>query len=52
MLSGFTLGACIALQYALDYPDEVSGLALMTIAMRPKHAAPRICSSGWTPRGR
>ena len=36
VLSGFTLGACIALQYALDYPDEVKGLALMTIAMRPK----------------
>ena len=36
VLSGFTLGACIALQYALDYPDEVVGLLLMTIAMRPK----------------
>ncbi len=36
VLSGFTLGACIALQYALDYPDEVKGLVLMTIAMRPK----------------
>ena len=36
VLSGFTLGACVALQYALDYPDEVKGLALMTIAMRPK----------------
>ncbi|MEC8857801.1 MAG: alpha/beta hydrolase, partial [Chloroflexota bacterium] len=34
VLSGFTLGACIALQYALDYPDEVAGLLLMTIAMR------------------
>ena len=40
VLSGFTLGACIALQYALDYPDEVSGLALMTVAMRPKRRKP------------
>ena len=40
ILSGFTLGACVALQYALDYPDEVSGLLLMTIAMRPKERAP------------
>jgi pimeloyl-ACP methyl ester carboxylesterase len=36
VLVGFTLGACIALQYALDYPDEVAGLALMTVAIRPK----------------
>ena len=36
MLVGFTLGACIALQYGLDYPEEVSGLVLMTVAMRPK----------------
>ena len=41
VLSGFTLGACIALQYALDYPDEVKGLALMTIAMRPKQRQPQ-----------
>ena len=40
VLSGFTLGACVALQYALDYPDEVKGLALMTIAMRPKQRRP------------
>ncbi|MDA0264099.1 MAG: alpha/beta hydrolase [Chloroflexi bacterium] len=40
VLSGFTLGACIGLQYALDYPDEVAGLVLMTIAMRPKQRAP------------
>lgn len=37
VLVGFTLGACIALQYALDYPDEVAGLALMTVAIRPKN---------------
>lgn len=36
VLVGFTLGACIALQYALDYPDEVAGLVLMTVAIRPK----------------
>ena len=39
VLSGFTLGACIALQYALDYPDGVAGILLMTIAMRPKERA-------------
>ena len=36
VLAGFTLGACIALQYALDYPAEVAGLVLMTVAIRPK----------------
>ncbi len=36
VLVGFTLGACIALQYGLDYPEEVRALVLMTIAMRPK----------------
>jgi pimeloyl-ACP methyl ester carboxylesterase len=36
VLVGFTLGACIALQYGLDYPDEVEALVLMTVAMRPK----------------
>jgi pimeloyl-ACP methyl ester carboxylesterase len=36
VLVGYTLGACIALQYALDYPDEVKGLVIMTVAMRPK----------------
>ena len=41
VLAGFTLGACIALQYALDYPDEVAGLVLMTVAMRRKERAPR-----------
>ncbi len=40
VLVGFTLGACIALQYALDYPDEVAGLLLMTVAMRRKERAP------------
>jgi pimeloyl-ACP methyl ester carboxylesterase len=40
VLVGYTLGACIALQYGLDYPAEVSGLVLMTVAMRPKHRAP------------
>lgn len=36
VLVGFTLGACIALQYGLDYPEEVRGLVLMTVSMRPK----------------
>ncbi|MQG32741.1 MAG: alpha/beta hydrolase [SAR202 cluster bacterium] len=40
VMVGFTLGACVALQYALDYPGEVSGLLLMTIAMRPKERQP------------
>ena len=40
VLVGYTLGACIALQYGLDYPEEVRGLVLMTVAMRPKQRAP------------
>ncbi len=40
VLVGFTLGACIALQYGLDYPDEVKALVLMTVAMRPKERPP------------
>jgi pimeloyl-ACP methyl ester carboxylesterase len=40
VLVGYTLGACIALQYALDYPKEVKALALMTVSMGPKERAP------------
>lgn len=40
VLVGYTLGACIALQYGLDYPDEVKGLVLMTVAARPKTRPP------------
>jgi pimeloyl-ACP methyl ester carboxylesterase len=36
VLVGYTLGASIALQYGLDYPDEVTGLVIMTVAARPK----------------
>ena len=36
VLCGYTLGASIGLQYGLNYPEEVSGLVLMTVAMRPK----------------
>jgi pimeloyl-ACP methyl ester carboxylesterase len=36
VLVGYTLGASIALQYGLDYPDEVKGLVIMTVASRPK----------------
>jgi pimeloyl-ACP methyl ester carboxylesterase len=36
ILVGYTLGASIALQYALDYPEEVRGLILMSVAARPK----------------
>jgi 3-oxoadipate enol-lactonase len=39
VLIGYTLGASIALQYGLDYPDEVKGLVLMTVAARPKTRA-------------
>ena len=40
VLVGYTLGASIALQYGLDYPGEVKGLVLMTVAARPKVRAP------------
>ena len=36
VLIGYTLGASIALQYGLDYPEEVKGLVIMTVAARPK----------------
>ena len=36
VLVGYTLGASIGLQYGLDYPEEVKGLVLMTVAPRPK----------------
>lgn len=37
---GYTLGASIALQYGLDYPDEVKGMVIMTVAARPKTRPP------------
>ena len=40
VLCGFTLGACIALQYGLDYPEEVKALVLMTATMKSKTRAP------------
>ena len=40
VLVGYTLGASIALQYALDYPDEVKALVIMTVAMKPKTREP------------
>ena len=40
VLVGYTLGASIALQYGLDYPDEVKGLIVMTVAARPKTRRP------------
>ena len=40
VLVGYTLGASIALQYALDYPDEVAGIVIMTVAARPKTRPP------------
>jgi len=42
VLVGFTLGASIALQYGLDYPDEVKGLVLMTVTMGPRNMAQEI----------
>jgi pimeloyl-ACP methyl ester carboxylesterase len=40
VLCGYTLGASVSLQYGLDYPDEVKGLVVMTVAMRPKQRPP------------
>ena len=40
VLVGFTLGGCIALEYALDYPDEVKALVLITTGMRPRDRRP------------
>src|SRR5688572_25848403 len=40
VLVGYTLGASIALQYGLDYPGEVKGMVIMTVAARPKVRAP------------
>lgn len=40
VLIGYTLGASIALQYGLDYPEEVKGLVIMTVAARPKVRPP------------
>jgi pimeloyl-ACP methyl ester carboxylesterase len=39
VLVGYTLGGCIALQYGLDYPEEVKALVLMTTGMRPRERA-------------
>ena len=62
VLVGYTLGASIALQYALDYPEEVKGIVIMTVAMRPKVRAsgaydmrlraaadPRVYEEEWIP---
>jgi pimeloyl-ACP methyl ester carboxylesterase len=40
VLVGFTLGGCIALEYGLDYPDEVKALVLITTGMRPRERRP------------
>ena len=39
VLAGYTLGAAIALQYALDYPDEVKGLVLSAVSVAPRAEA-------------
>ena len=39
VLVGYTLGAAIALQYALDYPDEVKGLVLSAVSVAPRGEA-------------
>ena len=41
VLVGYTLGAAMALQYGLDYPDEVQGLVVMSVSARPKVFAER-----------
>jgi len=40
VLVGYTLGGSIALQYALDYPDEVKGIVIMTVSAGPKTRPP------------
>jgi 3-oxoadipate enol-lactonase len=40
VLVGYTLGGCIALQYGLDYPEEVKALILITTGMRPRKRRP------------
>ena len=35
VLVGYTLGSCIAVEYALAYPEEVSGIVLSTIEIKP-----------------
>lgn len=36
VLVGYTLGSCIAIEYALAYPEEVSGIVLSTIDIKPR----------------
>ena len=36
VMMGYTLGSAIALQYALDYPEEVKGLILTSIEAEPR----------------
>ncbi|MES3000014.1 MAG: alpha/beta hydrolase [Pseudomonadota bacterium] len=36
VLVGYTLGSAIAIEYALAYPEEVSGIVLSTIEMKPR----------------
>jgi pimeloyl-ACP methyl ester carboxylesterase len=40
VIVGYTLGGAIGLEYGLDYPEEVKGLVLMTVAHRPKNRNP------------
>lgn len=40
VLVGYTLGASVALQYGLDYPEEVSGIVVSTVAARSKTRPP------------
>jgi len=36
VMMGYTLGSAIALQYALDYPEEVKGIILTSIEAEPR----------------
>lgn len=42
VLVGFTLGGAIALQYGLDYPEEVKALVVITTGMRPRERRPGV----------
>jgi len=39
VLVGYTLGSAVALQYGLDYPDEVKGLILTSVEATPRTGA-------------
>jgi pimeloyl-ACP methyl ester carboxylesterase len=40
VLVGYTLGAAIALEYGMTYPEEVAGLCVMTVSVRASGPPP------------